>query len=762
VTAHARALAPPSDAGPAPEWTLADLVAVCARRRTWIFASVAFCCAAALLYYLCATPRYRATAVIEVQKQPHGAFGLENATSDAPIAEASDSFEDNLTLQTEIGLLQSDSLALDVIHRTGLEATRDYFAPRPGAFDWLHRLLVGRKPLEPLSVPLADAPNRRYIALKIFANHAKIAPDAGTRLISIGYADPDPHRAAAVVNALIQALADSSSQSRSSDAAQSAAWLQAQLNELKAQTDTLDARAAALDRAAGAYGDDDAHNVTLGRLDDLNGALSAAQSNRIVREAIWRAVQSGNPEVISGLGGNSAAGVNTQNAFALLQSLRAQEAVAQSQVAESADRYGANWPALAEQRAGLATVQKSIQEEVRRLGDRARSDYEVSLQSENSARDAFDQQKALASNLTGNAVALRLARQEAGESRALYTSLLGRLQQTGILEGLHSDNFVVISPALVPPSDHPTSPSFPLPAALALAAGLTVGCAAAVVRELTDDAIHSAADLAFLLETPIFAALPAAQPAPTWVRRFLPAPAHEALALEAAAASDFALPSPESPFVEALYRLRASLLPGRGDPPPQIIVFTRAGGSIPARNAAPHEGYLENESPSLALSFAAILAQHGAPVLYVDADLRAAPPASAFPVSPGLSDVLASDDPPHYDRDHATAPLLTVLHAGPRPPGPSELISSARMSALLARWRGEFAFVVIDGPAAMLADALVLAQRADAVLLAATAGKTRRAEILAAANDLSRQLPESALLGIILEDVPRGGMYAQS
>jgi succinoglycan biosynthesis transport protein ExoP len=755
-----------SEAGPPVEWTLPDLIAVFARRRTWIFAALGIWCATALLYALCATPRYRATAVIEVQNQSRGAFGLENTTTDAQATAISDSFDENLTLQTEIGILQSDAVALDVIHRAGLENTPDYFAVRPSHLAWLHKLFFGRKPLEPLSVSLVDAPNRRYVALRIFAKRSKIVPAAGTRLVSIGYSDPDPARAAAVVNTLVQSLAENSYQSRSSAAAQSAVWLQAQLSGLKQQTDSLDAHAAALDRQTGAFGDDDAHNVVLARLDALNTALSAAQSNRIVREAIWRAVESGDPEVISGLGGDTGATVNTQNSFALLQSLRTEESVAKSQIAESADRYGENWPALAEQRAGLATIQKSIQDEVHRLGDRAHNDFAVALQAETSARSAFDQQKALASGLTGNAVALRLARQEADASRTLYTSLQNRLQQTGVLEGLHSGNFIVVTPALVPPPNHPTSPNIPLLAALALTGGIAFGCMAAVARELTDDAIHTAADLEALLEVPLFAELPASQaashPLLGRLRRLLPAGHAAELALEAAAASDFAIPAPASAWVEALHRLRASLLLAHSGSSPHVIAITAAAPEPRPKHFAAHAEYSEEQQPSLGLSLAVVLAQHGAPVLYVDADLRSAPLAGVFPVAAGLSDALAGDDLPEYDHPSLTPPLLSVLSTGPRPPCPAELIASERMTALLARWRREFTFVVIDSPSAVYADALVLAQQADAVLLAAHAGTTRRDQVTPAFDALSRQVRAQAVLGVILADAPGGGPYAHA
>lgn len=760
---------------PTAEWTLADLFTVLVRRRGWILAALAVSCALALVYGLGATRRYRAQAEIEVQKESQGAFGLENTTNDKESAAVTDTFDLNLTLQTESSVLQSDSLALDVIRRAGLETAPDYFAPQRSRFPWRRRIYFWRKPLEPLSTPLAEAPNRRYVALKTFGKHLKVTPVAGTRIIRVAYSDPDPARAAAVANDLVQALADYTYQSRSSAAAQSAGWLASQLAGLKQQAEALDARAAALQGATGSYGEDASHNVVLARLDELNGQLAAAESSRIVREAVWRAVQTGDPEVISGLSGTAPGSMNTQNSFALLQSLRAQETTAKAQLAESANRYGENWPAVAEQRARLGTIQKSIQDEIHRLSDRAHSDYQIALQSENSAREAFDQQKGLAARTTGSAVAWRLARQEADESRALYTNLLGRLQQTGVLEGLHSGNFTVVSPARVPPPDHPSSPNLPLLAAVAVAGGSLLGSAAAIARELSDHTIHSAAELEALVDTPVFAVLPAQASdhgrfasawiesswlQSSWLARLLPLP--RALALEAAAGSDYALPAPESSYAEALHCLRASLLLAHSGRAPQVILVAAPRPEMGKNEAArgPARSYTEDERPSLALNLAAVLAQHGSATLYVDADLRAAARAGVFPSEAGLSDLLTSEGAPEFE--HSGQALLSVIHTGPRPPSPSELIASPRMETLLARWREEFSFLVINGPAAVYADALVLAQMADAVLLTVQAGRTRDSEVAPAFHAFSRQVAEHAVLGVILEGAREGAAYARA
>jgi len=740
---------------PPVEWTVIDLFAIFGRRRAWIMASLFLSGATALSYWLCATPRYRATAIIEVQKESHGTFGLENNTTDKQATAISDSFDDNLNLQTEIGILESDAVTLDVVGRTRLEDTPDYFAPRSGRAAFLHKVPLWGKPLEPLSIPLESAPNRRFAAIRIFAAHRKIAPEAGTRLISISYSDPDPNRAAAVVNELIRALSDYDFRSRSTEAAQAASWLSIQLGGLKQQTDLLDSRTAALDRTVGDYSDDASHNPVLARLDSLNTALAAAESNRIVREAIWRTVQSGDPETISGLAGTPNAGPNTQNSLALLQSLRAQESALQSQIAESANRYGENWPAFAEQRANLESIQNSIQGEIHRLGERARTDYGVAVQAEESARDAYTQQKNLASRLTGSALTLRLARQEADQSRALYTTLLVRLQETGILKGLHSDNFAVVSPAFVPPPDRPTSPNWPILATLAVGVGTLLGCGAAIVRELTDRAIHTAAELEAVLEARLFVAVPPYRLPETWYHRLLSLPSRSPLVLQAGGDdTGLEMPRSETPFVEALHRLRASLLLSHSERPPQVITITGSCG--PGKAARTSRG----SGPPLALGLATILAQRGDSVLYVDADLRSAPDICPSE-EPGLSAMLSSDRVAVSTQSIAGLPTLSVVHAGARSPCPSELIASPRMSGLLTAWRDEFRFIVLQSPAAIFADALVLAQLSDAVLVTAQAGDSVD-EILAAHRTLSDQISHHAVLGVVLENVNTRFIHARA
>ena len=179
------------------EWTLGDLLAIFRRRRVFLLWSVVAMLLLVTAYCLLVTPRFQATGEIEVQKESPGAFGLDSSVmGNAPDADA-DSLDYSLTLETEARILQSGALALGVIKDLKMETTADYYPAHrsgPSIPAWL---LFWKKPVEPLSIPLDDAPSRRYVVLKIFASHLKVTPVPGTRLIEISYSDPDPQRAAA-------------------------------------------------------------------------------------------------------------------------------------------------------------------------------------------------------------------------------------------------------------------------------------------------------------------------------------------------------------------------------------------------------------------------------------------------------------------------------------------------------------------------------------------------------------------------------------
>jgi capsular exopolysaccharide synthesis family protein len=731
------------------EMSLGALAAALKRRGAIFLYVLTGFVAMATLYCLVATRRYQATGQIQIQKDSAGAFGLESSVMGDAADSASDALDYNITLQTEANILNSDSLALRVIQDLHLETTEDFLPPsKAGSGSTIPSwLFFWKKRLEPQSVPLEHAPNRRYVVLKIFGSHLRVEPVTGTRLIDVSYASPDPQLAADVVNHLIGALMDYTFQARFNATAQASNWLTTQLDDLRKQTEGLQAKAITLQRETGMFGDDESHNVVLARLESLNEALAAAESNRILKEAVYRVASSGDPELISGLSGNSGIGAvaSMANSLGLIQSLRAQEATAKAELDEDRVRYGAAYPRIAELQAELNGIEKSIQDEVHRIGERARTDYEIAARAETSARGAFEQQKKVVNDLNDKAIAYGLAKQEADGSREVYEGLLAKLKQAGVLEGLRSTNITVVNPARVPSPNRPKSPNVLLYYAAAIAAGVIVGAVAALLRDLTDSRVRSLEELERLTGAPLLGLIPEIERRKTISRKHrqvrdlmsanTPNIGHK---LQIATLSYL-----DSPFAESLRSLRTSLMLSRSSNAPQALLVTSSNAG-------------EGKS-TVSLNLATVLAQQGVRVLLVDADLRrpVLHERMGIDVQEGLSAALSNDaiDPQPLSVEYI--PNLYVLCGGPVPPFPAELLGSHRMRTLLMRWRSEYDFIVMDGPPALpVTDAIVLEQLCDAVLLVARHGVTEKKVIYRSYRALIRQLPKHVVLGTVLNAVP--------
>jgi succinoglycan biosynthesis transport protein ExoP len=726
------------------DWTLSDLMTVLRRRRRYLLGCVGGALLLATAYSLVATPRFQATGEIEVQKESPAAFGLENTVTGDAASAGTDSLDYSMTLETEAKILQSNTLALQVIKDLKLESTHDYFPVRSPGFQIPGWVCVWRKPVEPLRVNLADAPNRRYVALKVFDRHLKVLPETGTRLIEVSYSDPDPELAAAVVNKLIQSLTDYTYQARFHATAQASSWLADQLADLRQQTKVLQDKANRLQRDTGIYGEDASHDVVLQRLDALNGTLAAAESNRLLKEAIYRISQSGDPELISGLAGNSTVGGTPalNNSLALIQTLRGQEAAVRAEIAESDARYGAAHPRVAELQSELDGIERSIHEEVARIGERSRTDFEIAQAAESSARDSFEKQKELANNVSGKAVAYQLARQDADGSRGVYQGLLAKLREAGVLEGLRSTNLTVVNPGRVPPTHRPKSPNVPLCYAAALIGGLFLGCAGAVASELSDHTVRSLDGLERMTGLQLLGVLPQLRPAAGW-RPML------AFRGEAGATKDDPLFLPregsDAPFLESLRSLRTSLLLLRSGRRSQVVLVT---------SSVAGEG-----KSKVAVNLAGVLAQLGARVLLVDADLRRPSVHEELKMSSGgersrgLGEALIGEGAPAI-MGYEALNNLSVLCGSATAPMPAELLASQRMADLLRGWRDDYDFVVLDSPPVLPAtDALVLAQMSDITLLIARHGFTPKQAIHRSFAILNDQIPETCLVRVVLNSV---------
>jgi capsular exopolysaccharide synthesis family protein len=191
-----------------------------------------------------------------------------------------------------------------------------------------------------------------------------------------------------------------------------------------------------------------------------------------------------------------------------------------------------------------------------------------------------------------------------------------------------------------------------------------------------------------------------------------------------------------APVSEAVDALRTLLLRSAGNRPRVVVVTSAADG----------EG-----KTTLATQLAASLARAWRRTVLLDGDMRkpAVHRAWDLPLEPGLGEVLRSE----VDLADALQPtaegrlwLLTAgvwdLHAG-------QALAHEGPAVLFKQLKESYDFVVVDAPPVLpVADALLLSQHADAVLLAVRAGTSRLPAVHAARQRLAAL--DAPLLGAVV------------
>ena len=555
-----------------------------------------------------------------------------------------------------------------------------------------------------------------------------------TRLIDITFTHGDPEVAAKVVNAIAETYVYSNLEKKGETNTSTGEFLQKRIAELQQQIRTDEEKLVNYAKNNQIISLDANQNTVVERLAALNKQLVEAEKARIDAESAFNAAK-----------GTGAAGAladvdakHADDAEAKAGELRQKRALLMVDATEEA-------PEVKEIDTQIAELDRQVKEIRSRKSTTIVTNletlYRQTMAREQALRKSFEQQRGETLSQNEAAINYRIIQQEITTNKTLLDSLLQRSKENDVIMASKPNNISIVDFAVAP--DGPVGPNRTRTVFLAmfLSLGLGVGCA--LLLEYLDDTVHSTEEVERLLHLPALAVIPSALG--TGKRRLLSGPG--GLQKRNGNPSE----NPEllmnvdgrSPLAESYRHLRTSVL---------LSTAGRAPRSLLVTSSLPGEG-----KTTTAVNTAVSLAQTGASVVIIDADMRRPRLRSIFGLSngPGLSSILSSDlSEEEVMKMVVKDPVsgLNVLTAGPIPPNPAELLGSVQMRLLMVVLQSNFNHVVVDSPPiTSFTDGVLISSMVDGVLLVVHGGKSSRHVV-----KRSRQLlldVGAKIFGVVLNNV---------
>lgn len=644
-----------------------------------------------LVITMLTTPLYRASTTIQIDPREVNVIGVQGVD---PVQTTSD----RDSLQTQIALLQSRSLAERVVDRLNLADDPRLTSSGGRSLKSMVKRLLGREAPAPTA---ADRAAREKRATAIVMSNLKIEPMRGSRLVRIEYDSPDPAMAARVSNAVADNFIGANLDRRFEASSYARKFLEERIAQIKTKLEETERQLVAYASAqklvtVGVSDHDTAEatastSLTAANLTEMNNALARAREERIMAEQKWREAQANS--------GTTSPDVMTDPTVQALRSARAQLEV---QYQEKLSTYKPDYPDMVQLRAQMDGIDQQIAQEARKAKQSVKARYQIALQQERALQGQVDSLTSGVLDQRQRSIQYNILQRELDTNRTLYDGLLQRYKEIGVAGDLSSNNISVVDRA--EPPHRPFSPNIALNLGIMGALGLLVGLGSAFLLESLDETIKTPDDVEGKLGIPLLGAIPL---------------------LDKGMTANEALLDGRSMFSEAYYSVRTAL---------QFSTSEGVPANLLVSSARPAEG-----KSTTAIALATNFAKLGMRVLLVDADLRnpSLHRAIGCENAAGLSNYLTGRGSITQLAQATDQPNLAFMSCGPLPPNPAELLAGAQMRRLFEEAREQFDLMVVDGPPVMgLADAPLLGSVAEGTVIVVEAGYTKRGLVASALKRL--------------------------
>lgn len=600
--------------------------------------------------------------------------------------------------QTEYQLLQSRSLAEKVVKRLQLQKSPELqTGPLMSPWERFQRKFLGKTSVTVGSDGIPLSPAAAAVRSRL-----TVEPLPGGRLVNLRFTAYDPGFAAEVVNALARAYIEQSVEFRSSTSTEASDWLLERIGDQKRKMEESQKALQEFRERHHLVNVDEGRGTAADKVSTLAGAVMNARMGRIAKETLLNQVRSLPPSQLASSPAILGSG--------MVQSLKSKLAELQAEHARLSESLGARHPDMVRSHSEIKATEEKLQVETQNVIRSLEGECQAARAQEATLESNLEAAKRESLEATGVILDYNALKRDLDTNKQLFESLMSRSKETGLETELKSTSVRIVEKAEVPRS--PILPQRTRNYQIALIVGLALGIGLSVLFEQIDNTLKTPEDVKEHLGLPFLGMVPDVD-----ARRLAPG---------APKPSPLLLRNPQASIAEAYRVLRTNLIFSSAD---------NKGRALLVSSANPGEG----KSTTVA-NLAESLAQNGARVLAVDADLRRPVLHHHFgiPKTPGLSELIVAKCQASEAIQSTRWKGLQVLPCGYASPNPAELLGSASMREILAALRAHYDWILIDTPPVLaMADTPVLCPLVDGVVLVVGAEVSSRTAILRAIEQIA-------------------------
>lgn len=667
--------------------------------------------AASLLYLRLAPPTYTAQVQI-LLANPRPQFVQQQSL----LAETA--FDLN-QIETQLQLLRSKATAVAVINQLKLADDPDFDGSGLSLQLLWQRIRPWGSAGSKKSGP-SDAQGEPSEGLvDAFLNRLSAGRVGFSNVIEISFNSSNAARAAEIANAVANAYIADQLNAKFEANRKATSWLQERLRDLGDQAIAAQ-RAVDVYKAQNNIVSLDGKPIDEQQIAEINNRLAAARaqtSEATAKLARYEALLASDPKNPSSMANLDAIGADALNSQ-IITGLRQQYLELTRREAELAAKIGRDHLAVVNIRNRVREFRVSIFDEVSRLAEVSRSEFEFSKQRQQEIEKQLS--KAVSQSRSVNSAELTIKELESRAKglRTLYESFQQRYMGSAQQESFPISETRVLFPASPPPSK--SKPKTRLVLTLAILGGLALGVGLALLRDLMDRVFRTSSQVETVLELPCLSLVPLLparkSPKPPVRPQQTDDDVQQRIVSSPTAIHRTVVGMPLSRYTESIRSIKLAIDHNPAKISSQVIGIT---------SALPNEG-----KTTIAASLAQLIGHTGKKAIIVDCDLRNpslstifAPKAAAgiIEVANGSRSLAET-----IWRDPATnLAFLPAVRRGPLL-HTSEILCADTISKLFDRLRADYDYVIVDlPPLTPLVDVRATSSLIDCYILVVEWGRTK-------------------------------------